>query len=409
MASRKHKRGKEENAGPKLGVQQQQELEMLLDRLKVQDPQGLSLESHLQSLHGTLSGKEAIAVTLLEKLSKPPTEVGYRFYQMVKGLFTSKEYRRTAKQVGYRFQQAGFGVAATPEETREVALVTSEVKQPIAHMSSLDDEGVWMICALVPDAQLGRVVVTMMMRGALRFLDLKHGECTQRAYRQLLQETAHGVGSEFQEIPMWHAARTAFDCLENSSETLSPDHAKVIRKLFKPYFDPDRPPYAYELLPQLDEPRERLRQLDPATLLRSLPANALLFAKTDLQPTWERIQATDHSVLVVSPAVKEQRTQAIIEEAADRLCAGKMRYALQRFFEEQALYFKLSGNADAVVVAWITAQQLRTAQAASQNPVIVALINLSLYRHWRGEFPPEQESGKPEPFYQSESGLVIRR
>jgi hypothetical protein len=409
MASRKHKLGKAESAGAQLSMDQRQELEMLLDRLKVQDPQGLSLESHLQSLRGTLSGKEAIAATLLEKLSKPPTEVGYRFYQMVKDLFSSKDYRRTAKQVGYRFQQAGLGVVSTPEETREVTLVPSEVKKPMAHMSSLDDEGVWMLCALAPDDQLGRVVLTMMMRGALQFLDLKYGECTQRAYRQILQETAHGVGSAFREVPIWHAARIAFDCLENSSEPVSPDHAKLARKLFKPYFDPERPPYAYELLPELDDPREHLRQLDPAALLKSLPANGLLFAKADLQPTWERIQEIDHSILVVAPAVKEQRTQAIIEEAADRLCVGKTRYALQRFFEEQALYFKLSGNTDALIHAWITAQQLRTAQAASQNPIIVALIKLSLYRHWRGDFPPERESGKPEQFYQSESGLVIRR
>jgi hypothetical protein len=413
MASRKPKRGKEESTGVKLSSEQQQEVEMLLDRLRVQDPRGMSLESYLQSLRGALNGKEAIVLALLEKLSKPPTAVGYRMYLMVKDLFAGKNFRRAVKQAGYRFQQAGYRDDSMPASTREITLIPSEEKKPIARMSSPDEEGGWVLTALLPDAQLGRVYFSMVLRSPLRVLEAMSMECSLRLYRHLMKENGLNLPGELWEIPIWHLAKTAFDALENNAEACSPEQIRAARRLLKPYYDPDRLPYAYELLPALEHPEEHLGEIDIAALLRNLPHAGLLFPKKDLQPLWERLQQVDTALVVVPPAVREQRARAIAGAAADEICAGKTRYGLQRFLEEQALLFKLEGKEDLARSAWIAAQHLRSSQPAHANPVVEGLVNISLYYYWHDDFERENERPTDQKvdagFYQTESGLVLPR
>ena len=147
--------------------------------------------------------------------------------------------------------------------------------------------------------------------------------------------------------------------------------------------------------------------------MADLLAAALLFPKRDLQPLWERLQEVDTSLVVVPRAVSEQRAKAIAAEAADELCAGKTRYGLQRFLEEQALLFKLAGKEDLANSAWIAAQHLRSSQPAHTNPVVEGLINLSLFYHWKDDFERERErlahQEEDAGFYRSESGLVLPR
>jgi hypothetical protein len=413
MASRKQRRSKEESTRVKLSSEQQQEVNMLLDRLQVQDPQGMSLESYLQSMCGALNGKEAIVMALLEKLSKPPTAVGYRVYLMVKDLFAGKNFRRAVKQAGYRFQQAGYRDDSTPVSTGAVTLIPSEAKKPIAQMSSPDEAGAWVLTALLPDAQLGRVYFSMVLRSPLQVLEATSIECSLRLYRHLMKESSLNLPGELREIPIWHLAKTAFDAMENNAEACSPVQIRAARRLLKPYYDPDRLPYAYELLPALEHPEEHLREIDIAALLSNLPQAALLFPKRDLQPLWERLQEVDTSLVVVPRAVSEQRAKAIAAEAADELCAGKTRYGLQRFLEEQALLFKLGGKEDLANSAWIAAQHLRSSQPAHTNPVVEGLINLSLFYHWQDEFQRERQresdQEKDAGFYRSASGLVLPR
>ena len=64
---------------------------MILDRLQVQDPQGKTLDGYLQSLRTVLSSKENIVLVLLERLSKQPSQVGFRVFSALGDLFQGKE------------------------------------------------------------------------------------------------------------------------------------------------------------------------------------------------------------------------------------------------------------------------------------------------------------------------------
>ena len=89
MANKKTTRIKEKSAPSALPAEQLQELEMILDRLQVQDPQGKTLDGYLESLRTVLSSKENIVLVLLERLSKQPSQVGFRVLSALGDLFHS--------------------------------------------------------------------------------------------------------------------------------------------------------------------------------------------------------------------------------------------------------------------------------------------------------------------------------
>lgn len=405
MANKKTTRIKEKSASSALPADQSRELEMILDRLQVQDPQGKTLDGYLQSLRTVLSSNEGIVVVLLERLSKQPSQVGFRVFSALGDLFQGKEFRRAVKQAGYRFRQAGF--AADPEAVgaREATLIPSEVRQPIARMAFLSEEKLWLLAIVVAD-EPGRILFSLMVQNPMRFLELKATEISLRNYRQFLQETAENYSCRFYELPIWHAARLVFDVMQFGREAGSPENMRMARKFLAPFYDPERLPYVYELMPELKEPFRHQGEIDLTALLSDLVPDALPFSKQDLTPFWERIHDVEHSILVVPPAVKEERVRAIMDEAADRLCSDKTAELLQRYFEEQTMLYKLSGKDDLARSAWITAQLLRGREKPSANPVIVKLIGWSCYHHWPEEFNQDRSAGR-EAFHQSESGLVI--
>ena len=72
------KKGKEDLS---LTPEQSDELQMILDRLAVQDPEGESFEGYLHSLRNSLSGRPLVAAALIDRLSRNPAPTGFRTFQ----------------------------------------------------------------------------------------------------------------------------------------------------------------------------------------------------------------------------------------------------------------------------------------------------------------------------------------
>jgi hypothetical protein len=405
---KKHIKRKDKDIGAALSPEQQQELEIILDRLGVQDPNGASLDSWFQSLCATLNGKEALTVALLDRLSRSPNKVGYRFYRVVADSCRTKTCRKALKQAGYRFRQAGFGEAPEQEEPVEVTLIAPEVKKSMAHVSSVDEHGAWLVTALVVNEWDQRAFIAAILQSPWRCVNLKIAETSQRAYRQFIRELQPRFPGRFLEIPVWHAARVIREVLEDVVQGAGAEHVNRVRKTLAAYDDPARQSYASEALTVLAEPANYLREINTDQLLNQIGTGALLFPQADLTPFWLRMKELNDSVLVVSQAIKKERASDILREAADTLCSGKTRTGWRRFFEEQAVYYKLSGNEAVAEAAWAVASHLGGTDRASANPVIMDIIASSIYQHWREDFKPAEEEPE-EPFYRSESGLVLPR
>ena len=89
-----------------------------------------------------------------------------------------------------------------------------------------------------------------------------------------------------------------------------------------------------------------------------------------------------------------------------------MRTSLQRFFEEQAIYFQLLGQFQPAMILWNTVGQIRSSEPASRIPVIRDLIHASLYVHWHDAFleaEAEEQKESEGQSYQTDSGLILLR
>jgi hypothetical protein len=95
----------------------------------------------------------------------------------------------------------------------------------------------------------------------------------------------------------------------------------------------------------------------------------------------------------------------LMKRAGNELCAGKTRWLYQRFFEEQALWLKMASKPDLAWSAWVTAQHLRGPASAGDNPLVRELVILSMHHHWPKDF--KDKEGRVEPYYRTESGLIV--
>lgn len=392
-----------------LNTEEARELEMVLDRLSVQNPEGESLEVYLESLQAALAGRERLVGTLLQKLSREPSEVGFRVFLALENLADSKELRRIVKRARYRFEQRGY--MQDKKETGagpNVVLVPKESKQPVAHLVPADDV-IWLVAALFPEqGSSGPLGASAFAEKRFRSISVKITESSHRSYREYLKRLAAYITHKPFEVPIWHAARVYFDMLRFRGEehfSAEADHAK---RLFQPFYDADREPYAYELLPVPDNPADWPAGVPIEPLLDRLSEAALYFSKAELAPYIDKIREVEHSLLVVRPEIQQERALSVMQRAAAELCSGETRYMYQRVFEELALRMKLSGEEDWALGAWSVAQHLRSPASVADNLVMTALMAFSMKLHWPEVFT--QEKGREAaPFNQTESGIILPR
>jgi len=91
----------------KLTDAEKRELEAILDRLSVQNPDGDSFSNWLESLKNTFSNRQRFITALLDVISKSPTEAGKRVFLALKDCVRDKELRKIVRTAEYRMTQKG--------------------------------------------------------------------------------------------------------------------------------------------------------------------------------------------------------------------------------------------------------------------------------------------------------------
>ncbi len=404
--SRKPDPKKSKKAELHLSAEESRELEMIVDRLAVQDPEGTSLENYLKSLEKILTGRDNLVAGLLEQLGRKPSKVGFQAFMVLRDLIRDKKLTKAVKQVGYRFSQQGYSGEQQPVPVANIVLVQKEGRKPVAHI--LPVEGTfWLFAALIPEAGFTTpTLITALMEQDFERVYIKLAEGSQKNYRDYLRKAGERDADRKPfEVPLYHAARLFFELLDMSKSSDTSAEQTKASKLLSPFHDPQKPPYAYELMPPVENPGEHLDQLDKAELLKSLDWSWLVFPQEDLTPFRHKMNDLENPVLVVSNEIQEERTTDLMKRAADELCVGKTRWLYQRFFEEQALWLKMASKPDLAWSAWVVARHLGSSAPAGENPLVREMVVLSMHHYWPKDF--EQKERRAEPYYRTESGLIV--
>ncbi len=232
---------------------------------------------------------------------------------------------------------------------------------------------------------------------------------TQKLYRDYLQElSAHAIGGRAHEIPLWHAARLFFEMLDFWTGKESYAHLERARDILKRYQEPDKRPYVYDLMPEIEHPERHFSEFEIEKLLEGMDLSWLRFGKEELSPYHEKIRALDSPLLVVPREVQVERSFDVLRDAAESLCAGAKRFLFQRFFEEQAMAFKLSGAEDKARWAWIIARNLGTGSPVGKNPAVLQLVRYSISFHWNEDIASSPETEEtPDRERRTESGIIL--
>ncbi len=239
----------------------------------------------------------------------------------------------------------------------------------------------WIVSALVPEASTGGyTLITAFLEDDFATFNVRVAEgSTQKLYREYLQAlSTHAIGRRGLEIPLWHAARLFFDMLDFWTGKDSYTQLERARDLFKRYHEPDRKPYVYELMPEIEHPEKHFSELEIEEFLEDMDLSWLRFGKEELSPYHEKLKALDSPLLVVPQEVQAERSLEVLHDAAESLCVGAKRYLFRRFFEEQAMAFKLSGAEDKARWAWIAATNLAGRSPVGKNPVVSQLVMYSI-------------------------------
>lgn len=418
MAKKKPGKKKDKKKAPELGASEMQELDIIVDRLRVQTPDGESLENFLHTLRLTLADRPALVVSLLEKLSKEATSVTYQAYLALRDLI-SKAHARVIRQAEYRFRQRGFGAKAEAKQgprSDKVVLVPSETRPAMASILSAEGHA-WFASALVPRPYGEYCAVTMILDFSWHCQNLQILDGSLKQFKDLLRHMAAQQGAGYHEVPAWHVAGLFFESLDRYPEQRSKPDAGRSATLLKPYLQTDRKPYPYDVLPEIAEPAAHIGGVNVPDTINAIGSVGLLLLLPDkqtLQPYWEKIRQADESVLVVSPELKRQQTETIIEKATNEIFSPDAIRFHRRFLEEQALFCHADKRQALARDLWIIAQHLRVIRNPSESLYLRRQVTGGFYFHWRNEFiqgePNEQpgnEAQEADGLRRTESGLIL--
>lgn len=407
--AKKAKKPEKKSETVALTPDEKDELQMIMDRLSVQDPEGGSLENYLKSLRQALGERPHLMAGLLDLLSRSPSKVGFRAFRLLRDS-VDREYSRLVKQAAYRFAQRGHAIESPAPAQEKVVLIQREVREPVAHASRMDS-GVWLLSAILPDSEgfTPRMVVAIAENG-FKTIHAAVNETSYKNYREYVTGVAgHMPERRPLEIPLWHMARLFFEMLGYHGENAHPA-VQEAAKILRPHYDPERRPYAFDLLPEIENPEGRFDEVDPEALVAGVDVSWLYFSKNRLAPYKQKLDELDSPVLVIPPEVQKERSYELLRRAGNELCTGETLLLFRRFFEEQALWLKLNGNDKTATMAWIVARHLAGEGEAGGNPVVPRIVISSIGLHYPEQFEsPREEPGQEEQeaFRRTDSGLFI--
>jgi hypothetical protein len=396
---------------PVLSAEEETQLQMLVDRVLVLDPEAHSFNQFVESLKPLIQQSVAFSVALAEALATTANPVAVKVIQALQRMEAKKPIRRALKTALYRLARQGLVKEQDELEVEPRVLVPRPAdRQAEAWASWPESQGERGIILKLPDAGRGYLMVIGVLNSQDVFREFEAVQTTRKGVRALLEQMTGGITGRIIEIPLAHF-RFLYEevaaAYQRQGEELPAGYDLILKQLDSLVEKPAIP-HTYHLLDEkaIVGDTHLLRSSD--SLLEVQPFASWRLAEELVSPFANRIKELSESRLVISQSSQLERVEQIYREAVTELFTAERRQRYRRLMEEAALLLYLESREQEAKRAFAVALDLANAVGVfTENNFILGLVKRSISVEVGSAL--EDIEGERQREQTTESGLIIPR
>ena len=410
----KKKRAKKERKRqhrPLLTEEEQTQLQLLLDRLAAQDPEGARFSQFVESLRPLVQQSVPFTLAFVEALGASSTPAAVKVLQRFLEFPAKKPLRRAVKTALYRLARQGLVAGGEDTETAPRVLVPRPAdRQAEAWASWPESLGERGIVLKLPDAGRGYLMAVGVLDSTGVFQDYEAIQTTRKGVAALLEEITGGVQGRLIEIPLEHLGflyEEVADLYKEQRRELPPGY-EVMQKQLSSWTKGVPHPHVYNLIDRNEITTEPILLRGSGSLLEEQPFLSWRLDEEVVIPFVKKIKDLSESRLVISQIVQTERMEQIIREAAAELFTSELRQRYRRLLEEAALLLCLVDREQEAKRALAAALDLENEVGIlTENSFVLGLVKRTL----AGMVDLGQEGAESQAAGEkrTESGLIIPR
>jgi len=388
-----------------LSEEDQLQLQMLLDRIAAQDPEGASFTQFLESVKPLLSSSPALFHALVDALGKLANPAAVAALQALQEIPADKPLRRAVKAALFRLRRQGL---LAEEETAEprVLVPRPAERQPQAWAAMPEALGSQAVVVKLPDPEGGFFLTLAVMDPDRGFEDFSVLKTSHKELRSLLKEMEERGPSKLIEIPMAHL-RYLFEemtKIHQEQHLPLPNESALLTKYLSSWAAAATQPYVYELV-KTEEVAGNLMLLRSSDSLLELPVlDSWRLPPETVQPFVQKMKELTESRLVISEAMQLDRMEQIIREATAEIFSEKVRRRYRRIMEECSLLLCLEESKEEAKRALAVAVDLQAeVSLLTENTFLLGLVRRSIGADVIQDFEAQKEGAERT----TDSGLII--
>lgn len=334
----------------KLDPQIVSQADILMDRLRAQDPEGKSLEHFLESLKVTLGNNQDLAVAFLEKIGKSGDIMGGRVFTELENLFNDKKYRKAARRAKFCLTQKGILTddQKAISQKKQVHYIVSQSRDrlPISYMGITQPSGAIIVLTLIPGIVAEDTLLFFIIDEDRQIgeADLNQADYGTAILKEVIDQLESGYDVTQQaEIPT-HYAAFLFEESYRKSDSSKDGKVVRVRNELKRFFTGEKKPLIYSHVGK-DQVEVNDGILKKSTQLLDEKSFPLKFLnKADSRPMLEKLEGIFNSTIIVSPSIKKEQVKKAIRDFLIDYFKGPKRECFQRCLQDIALVYWLKGQ-----------------------------------------------------------------
>jgi hypothetical protein len=404
----KRKPSKRRDRGDSLSPEERAQLQMLVDRVTVQDPAGESLQQFLGSIRLVLEQSPGVGLPFVEALGSMTTPVALKALEALQEISAAKPLRRAVKTALYRLGRHGLFSEREQGEAPRVLVPRPADRRAEAWAGWPEGSGDRGLIVVVPESGAAYLLAMAVVNPAAGFRDLQVSGTTRKGVRGLVAELTGRESAGLRPIPLSHAAFLLNECArahQAQDQPLPQDYEVVRRHVASWVPEPPDRAHIYEVLNREEIAADPILLRASESLLDLPPLSSWQLPQEAALPLSEKFQGLGESRLVLPRASQFDRADQLMREGVDEIFTPALRQHYRRLLEEAALLFSQEERIPEARRALAAAIDLEHEVGRfTENTFILGLVKRALDEALKEK---QGEDGEAAGERTTESGLII--